>query len=305
MIGTQEQYIQHFMEKGIEVYCPDVVQTMDEKDLIQLVPQYDGWIIGDDPATRKVFKAGSEGKLKAAVKWGIGVDNVDFSACNDFNIPVTNTPDMFGAEVADIAVGYVIALARETFRIDREIRDGKWPKYRGISLSGKNIGLVGYGDIGTNTAKRLLASDMNITVYDPLFTESHTDKNESNEVSFKQWPEDLSKCDFLVFTCSLNEGNIHMLNASTLALCQKGVRVINVARGPLIHEGALLEALQSGLVHSAALDVFENEPLPMDSELRKYPLCIFGSHNGSNTSDAVAKTNDRVINKLFHMLDVI
>ena len=304
MIGTQDQYLQRFTDKGIEVYCPNVVQTMDEKDLIQLVPQYDAWIIGDDPATRKVFKAGSEGKLKAAVKWGIGVDNVDFSACNDFNIPVTNTPDMFGAEVADIAVGYVIALARETFRIDREIRDGNWPKYRGISLSGKNIGLVGYGDIGKNTAKRLLASDVNITVYDPLFRESHTDKNESNEVSFKQWPEDLSKCDFLVFTCSLNEGNIHMLNASTIALCTKGVRVVNVARGPLINEDALLESLQSGHVHSAALDVFENEPLPMYSQLRKYPSCILGSHNGSNTSDAVAKTNDRVINKLFHMLGI-
>jgi len=304
MIGTQDQYLNRFIENGIDVYCPDVVQTMDEKELIQLIPQFDGWIIGDDPATWKVFKAGSEGKLKAAVKWGIGVDNVDFSACHDFNIPVTNTPDMFGAEVADIAVGYVIALARETFRIDREIRDGNWPKYRGISLSGKNVGLVGYGDIGKNTAKRLLASDMNITVYDPLFTESYTEKNESNGVSFKQWPEGLNKCDFLVFTCSLNEGNIHMLNTSTLALCAKGVRVINVARGPLINEDALLESLQSGHLHSAALDVFEKEPLPMNSLLRKYPSCILGSHNGSNTSDAVAKTNDRVINKLFHMLGV-
>jgi D-3-phosphoglycerate dehydrogenase len=300
MIGTQEQYLQRFTENGIDVYCPDVVQTMDEKELIQLVPQFDGWIIGDDPATRKVFKAGSEGKLKAAVKWGIGVDNVDFPACHDFNIPVTNTPDMFGAEVADIAVGYVIALARETFRIDREIRDGNWPKYRGISLSGKNVGLVGYGDIGKNTAKRLLASDMNITVFDPL----HTEKRESNGVKFKQWPEGISECDFLLFTCSLNEGNYHMLDASILALCTKGIRIINVARGPLINEDALLDSLQSGHVHSAALDVFEKEPLPMNSLLRDFPLCIFGSHNGSNTSDAVTRTNDIVINKLLHMLGV-
>jgi D-3-phosphoglycerate dehydrogenase len=300
MISTKDQYLQRFKEKGIDAYCPDVVQTMDESELIQLVPQFDGWIIGDDPATRKVFKAGSEGKLKAAVKWGIGVDNVDFAACHDFNIPVKNTPDMFGAEVADIAVGYVIALARETFRIDREIRDGKWPKYRGISLSGKNIGLVGYGDIGKNTAKRLLACDMNITVYDPIFTGS----KEDHGVGFRRWPEGLDNCDFLIFTCSLNEENRHMLNTSTLALCAKGVRVINVARGPLINEDALLGSLQSGHVHSAALDVFENEPLPMDSQLRKYPSCILGSHNGSNTSDAVAKTNDRVINKIFHMLGI-
>ena len=95
------------------------MQTLSVAELKDLVPQHDGWIIGDDPATRAVFEARKARKLKAAVKWGIGVDNVDFSACADLDIPIINTPDMFGAEVADIAMGYVIALARETFQIDR------------------------------------------------------------------------------------------------------------------------------------------------------------------------------------------
>ncbi|MEJ2065806.1 MAG: NAD(P)-dependent oxidoreductase, partial [Reinekea sp.] len=160
MLGMIDTFKPLFEEKGIELSAPKVVQTLSVDELKEIVPQHDGWIIGDDPATREVFEAGSKGKLKAAVKWGIGVDNVDFQACKDFNIPIINTPNMFGGEVADIAVGYVIALARETFEIDRGVRNGKWDKPRGISLSGKTVAVVGFGDIGKSTAKRLLAADM-------------------------------------------------------------------------------------------------------------------------------------------------
>ncbi len=234
------------------------------------------------------------------MKWGIGVDNVDFEACRDLGIPITNTPNMFGSEVADVAVGYIVGLARETFLIDREIRAGGWPKNRGISLSGKCVGLVGYGDIGSSTAKRLLAAGMSIRCYDPGFTGADSEPG----VEFRAWPAGLDACDFIVITCSMNDANRHMLNREMLAMCKPGVRVVNVARGPLIDEQALIEALQSGHVHSAALDVFEQEPLPTDSPLREMPRCIFGSHNGSNTSDAVAKTNDRAIAKLFEFLGV-
>jgi len=298
MLGMQEQFLSKFEDKNIEVYCPNVIQTMSESELIEIVPNYDGWIIGDDPATRAVFEAGKRGRLKAAVKWGIGVDNVDFDACNDLNIPIINTPNMFGPEVADIAVGYVVGLARETYLIDRSIRNGEWPKNRGISLGGKTVGLIGYGDIGKNTAKRLLAADMNIIGYDP-----NVSKDVKN-IEFSDWPNRINECDFLVFTCSLNDKNKQMLNADVLSQCKPGVRVVNVARGPLIMEDALIAALRSGHVHSAALDVFHEEPLPMSSPLREMPLCILGSHNGSNTSDAVAKTNDRAISELFNFLGV-
>jgi D-3-phosphoglycerate dehydrogenase len=275
-----------------------VVQTLSEDELVALVPDFDGWIIGDDPATRRVFESGKRGKLKAAVKWGIGVDNVDFEACRELAIPVTNTPGMFGAEVADVAMGYVIALARETFRIDREIRSGGWPKYRGISLAGKQVALVGFGDIGRNTATRLLAAGMRVTCYDPAAPEV----DNTPGLAFAAWADGLETCDFLVFTCSLNEANRHMLNSDTLAACKPGVRIVNVARGPLIDEPALIAALQAGQVWSAALDVFEQEPLPLDSPLRALPRCIFGSHNGSNTGDAVARTNELAIEKLLEFL---
>lgn len=289
-----------FAEKGVELTAPNVVQTLSVDELKALVPQHDGWIIGDDPANREVFEAGRAGNLKAAVKWGIGVDNVDFSACKDLDIPITNTPNMFGGEVADIAVGYVIGLARQTFLIDRGVRNGEWPKPAGISLSGKNVALLGFGDIGRNVAKRLLACDMNIVAYDPGYVEYQG----LEAVKPMRWPEGVENADFIVVTCALTATSRHMVNAETLAKAKPGVRVINVARGPVVDEKALLNALSDGKVHSAALDVFEEEPLPMSSPLREHPLCILGSHNASNTSDAVVRTSHIAISKLFEFLSI-
>ena len=286
---------EYFKSMNIEVTTPDVIQTISEDDLINMVPDYDGWIIGDDPATEKVFRAGKKGRLKAAVKWGIGVDNVDFDACKKLEINITNTPNMFGSEVADIAVGYVIGLARETYYIDREIRKGKWPKNVGISLEGKTLGLIGFGDIGQNVEKRVTAMGMNKIIYDPAYT---SDK----KLNVSTWPQKIEKCDFLVFTCALNKHNLHMLNKETLSFCKDGVRVVNVARGGLIKENDLCEALRSGKVYSAALDVFESEPLNMNSFLIQSPLCILGSHNSSNTIEAVQKTNFLALKKLLDFL---
>lgn len=300
MLGMIDSFRHIFEEKKIELSTPNVVQTLSVEELKEIVPQHDGWIIGDDPATREVFEAGKTGNLKAAVKWGIGVDNVDFDACKDLNIPIINTPDMFGREVADIAIGYVIALARETFEIDRAVRDGKWIKPRGISLSGKKVALVGFGDIGQNTAKRLLAQDMSIIAYDP-FAENNPNML---EVEREVWPNRIEEADFIVVTCSLTKSSFHMVNADIFKQAKDGIRVVNVGRGPIIDEASLEAALKSGKVHSAALDVFEVEPLPMDSYLRIHNHCIFGSHNASNTADAVERSSYMAIDKLFNFLNV-
>jgi len=301
MLGMIDSFRHIFKEKGIELSAPNVVQTLSVEELKEIVPQHDGWIIGDDPATREVFEAGKIGNLKAAVKWGIGVDNVDFDACKDLDIPIINTPDMFGREVADIATGYVIALARETFEIDRAVRDGEWIKPRGISLSGKKVALVGFGDIGQSTAKRLLALDMNVIAYDPFADGS------SNllEVEREVWPNRVEEADFIVVTCSLTKSSYHMVNADIFKQVKDGVRIVNVGRGPIIDEKSLEDALKSGKVYSAALDVFEVEPLPIDSYLRTHPHCIFGSHNASNTADAVERTSHIAIDKLFNFLNII
>lgn len=301
MLGMIEEFLPRFQRHGIVVTAPKVVQTLSESELKRLLPEHDGWIIGDDPATEEVFAAGKSGKLKAAVKWGIGVDNVDFAACRTLNIPITNIPNMFGAEVADIAVGYVIALARETFGIDRAVRSGAWPKPRGISLADKTVALIGFGDIGRNIARRLVATDMRVIAYDPNARQDHGIAG----VQLAQWLERIDEADFLVVACALTASSRHLINGDALAKTKLGVRIVNVGRGPVIDEAALIEALGSGHVHSAALDVFETEPLPLDSPLRDHPRCVFGSHNASNTTDAVRRTSEAATTRLLEFLGVV
>lgn len=302
MLGRISAYLPIFAKYGLEVTTPNVVQTLSVPELLEIVPKHDGWIIGDDQATREVFTRGKEGKLRVAVKWGIGTDNVDFSACKDLEIPICNTPNMFGDEVADIAMGYVIALSRETFSIDSSVRNGGWPKPQGISLAGKTIGIIGFGNIGSSLASRALASKMRVLAFDPNLTSSAAD---IPGVEFVGWPDRLCEIDFLVVTCSLTKSSYHLIDEKSLKMMKSGVRIVNVGRGPIIDEFALEGALKSNHVHSAALDVFEVEPLPTMSYLRSHPKCIFGSHNASNTIEAVDRTSNIAINKIVEFFGLV
>ena len=299
MLGQIDRFMDYAAERGLKLHAAQVTQILSEAELQERLPNFDGWIIGDDPATRAVFETGKSGRLRAAVKWGIGVDNVDFAACKELGIPIINTPHMFGKEVADLATAFVIGLARQIFLIDRGVRAGQWLKPAGISLSGRRVGVVGLGDIGRNTVTRLQALGLRVLAYDPG---ADADLG-IPDLERCIWPEKVEELDFLVFTCSLNTHNYHMLDKEILARCKPGVRIVNVARGPLIDEAALISSLQSGHVHSAALDVFEIEPLPSESPLRGMEQVILGTHNGSNTIDGVIRASHNAIDKLSGFLE--
>jgi D-3-phosphoglycerate dehydrogenase len=302
MLGMINEFIEPAKSLGLDLIPANTTQVLSEEELITLLPSYEGWIIGDDPATKQVFQAGVSGNLQAAVKWGIGVDNVDFSACKELNIPIINTPNMFGGEVADVGMALLLGLARQTHFIDREIRNNhSWPKPAGMSIAGKHIGVIGFGDIGENLVKRLSGFDVNVTVYDPGI---EGDKG-FNFVNRKAFPLGLEECDFLVFTCALNKHNYHMLNAETISKLKTGAMVINVARGPLIDEQALIASLESGHVAAAGLDVFEVEPLPQYSPLRDMPQCIFGSHNSSNTKEGVRRATYKALEEMSKFLKAV
>lgn len=291
MLGMLEEFLEPAREVGLELIPAKTTQVLSEEELIQQVPNYEGWIIGDDPATAEVFQASAQGSLRAAVKWGIGVDNVDFAACRDLGLPISNTPNMFGGEVADLAMAYILGLARESYLIDREIRVGGWPKPPGMSMAGKHVGVVGFGDIGEALVKRLEGFDVHVTAYDPGV---EGDKG-FDYIQRKNFPDCIDELDFMVFTCALNTYNYHMLNTDVLNKVKSGVKIVNVARGPLIDEEALMTALELGKVGAAALDVFEVEPLPQDSKLRSMERCIFGSHNGSNTREGVRRASFKAL----------
>lgn len=288
-----------FEEKGIELITPNVVQVLTEEELIEILPGVDAWIIGDDPATERVFTAGKNGKLRAAVKWGVGVDNVDFAACEKLGIPIQNTPRMFGNEVADMAMAYFTGLARDSYRVDREVRQGNWIKPPGMSTTEKTVALIGLGDIGLATARRLKGFDVKINAYDP-FTSLNAENAGVDQIL--EFPEGLGAADFVIITCALTPSSHHLINEKSIELMKDGVKIINVSRGGLIDEPALIAALKSGKVSAAGLDVFEVEPLPKDSELRQFEQCIFGTHNGSNTKEAVIRASHRAVDILFGFL---
>lgn len=291
MLGAKNYFEPIFDGLNWNPITPEFTQIMSEDQLCEILPRCDGWIIGDDPATRRVFEAGKGGRLRAAVKWGVGVDNVDFKACEDLQIPISNTPGMFGNEVADLALGYLLALSRDILVIDRHVRGGDWFKPQGQSLTGKIAGVVGFGDIGQKVCQRLNAFGIEIVVWDPLLKEN----GNRDFLAIPVWPEGVGECDFIIFTCALNAKNRHMFNKDVLSRCKRGASIINVARGPLIDEKALLQGLKGGVLTSAALDVFEFEPIALGHPLLEMDNVILGSHNGSNTQQAVQRATSKAI----------
>lgn len=309
MIGRLEHFHDLLADADIEITVPPITQVLPESELIEILPGYDGWIIGDDPATAAVFQAGAAGKLRAAVKWGVGIDNVDFPGAHACGIQVTNTPGCFNEEVADVALGFVIMLARKLHVVSNGVRDGKWLKPVGSSLKNKVAAVLGYGNIGRETARRLVACGMKVQAYDPAFAEDPVAgalgeaMGNPNPVTCLNWPDQIGNADYIVLTCALNSHTEQIINAELLEQAKPGVRIVNVSRGPLIDESALLQSLDSGKVESVALEVFVEEPPSPDHPLLNHEACVFGSHNGSNTAEAVDRASHTAIALLREQLE--
>ncbi len=287
--------------RGAHLIVPPVRQQLTEPELLELIPGVDGMIAGDDHVTRAVLEAGDT--LKIVSKWGVGTDAIDLAAAAELGIRVTNTPGMFGDEVADVAIGYLIMLARHLHRTDRAVREGEWAKPEGVSLASRTLGVVGLGHIGQAVARRALAMGMRVvgSEVDPTNRASATDLG----VEVTNLESLLADSDAVSLNSPLTPDTRHLINAYTLKLMKPGAWIINTARGGLIDEAALIAALSSGQIGAAALDVFEVEPLPAASPLRGFEQVILGSHNGSNTVEAGHRTSERAIENLIRGLDEV
>jgi len=294
---TIDNYRDLFSQNGVEIDLPEVDQNLSEADLIKIIDQYDGVIAGDDVFSEKVLLHAS--KLKVISKWGVGVDSIDLEAAKRLGITVSNTPNVFGDEVADLVIGYIILLSRKMHLIDRSVRNGLWKdaQIRGISLRGKTLGVIGVGSIGKAVVERAKALGMITLGYDVYpISESFVKQTGLKQVTLNEL---LQKADFISLNCNLTPGNKHMLSKKEFDMMKSPVYIINTARGALIDESSLIQALAEGKVAGAALDVFEHEPLPGDNSLRQFENCIFGAHNSSNTYEAILRTNELAIKNLF------
>lgn len=284
---------------GITYDIPEIDQHLDEEDLLPIIDQYDGVIAGDDEFTREVLE--EAGKLNVVSKWGVGTDSIDKEAAADLGITVYNTPGAFTDEVADVVFGYAVMLTRQLHHIDRAVREGEWICPRGTSLADKTFGVIGVGDIGSTVARRAAGFDMDVLGHDvePIPKELKREVN-IEPVGCKEL---LSRADVVSLNCNLNEATRGMIGAEELDLIGDDGYLINAARGELVDQDALVTALENGCIAGAALDVFEEEPLPADSPLTEIDDAILGTHNAQNTHEAIAAVNDRAVNNLIEGLE--
>lgn len=296
MLKTLDSCQERFEKEGLEVVAPEIEQQLSEEELCELITDVDGVIAGDDPYSERVLSIGKEHRLRTVAKWGIGVDAIDLEAAKRLGIPVSNTPDVFGEEVADVAIGYTIMLTRALHHIDAAVRSGDWLKIRGVSLQGKVAGVIGVGSIGKAIVRRLSTMGMQLYGYDVR----DIPETYCTEQGLEQVPLDklLSESDLVIVACVLTRDNKYLLDERAFYLMKQNAYLVNISRGMLVKESALLHALESGKLAGAALDVFESEPLATDNPLCAFKNVILGSHNGSNTHEAVMRVNQLAIDNL-------
>ena len=269
-----------FKERGVEV---DVITGLERDELIKIIDQYDGLAVrSSTKATPPVLEAATN--MKVIGRAGIGVDNIDLPTATAKGIVVMNTPFGNSITTAEHAIAMMFALARDIPEANASTHAGKWEKSRfmGVELTGKTLGVIGCGNIGSIAASRGVGLKMKVIAFDPFLTperalEIGVEKVELDEV--------LKRADFITLHTPLTDKTRNIINAEALAKCKKGVRIINCARGGLIDEKALKEALESGQVGGVALDVFEEEPAK-ENPLFGMENVICTPHLGASTAEA-------------------
>jgi D-3-phosphoglycerate dehydrogenase / 2-oxoglutarate reductase len=286
---------------GLQLIVPEVHERLDESQLLVYAGQFDGTICGDDHYTPRVLEACIP-RLKVISKWGTGIDSIDSQAANRLGIQVRNTPNAFTLPVADTVLGYMLTFARQFPWMDRAIKSGLWKKIPGRSLSECTLGVVGVGKIGKAVIRRARAFGMTVLGNDIISID--TIFLAKNEVEMTTLPDLLSRADFISLNCDLNPTSFHLINSDTLRHIKPSAILINTSRGPVIEQAALIATLQAGKLAGAALDVYEDEPLPADSPLTKMDNVLLGSHNANSSPKAWEKVHQNTINNLLEGLGI-
>ena len=287
-----------FKQNGIDLFVPSVNERVEEEELLSWIHDIDGVICGDDRFTERVLKAAP--KLKVISKWGTGIDSIDRVACRRLGIAVCNTPNAFSEPVADSVLGYILCFARRLPWMDQQMKAGIWDKIPGRSLNECTLGVIGVGDVGKAVVRRAIAFGMRVLGHD--IVEMPTDFLAESGLEMVSKQELLRQADFVSLNCDLNPTSYHIMSDAEFGLVKPSSVIINTARGPLIDELALIRALQEKRIAGAALDVFEDEPLPPDSPLRQMDNVMLAPHNANSSPQAWERVHWKTINNLLNVL---
>ncbi len=267
------------------------------EELFALIPGFDGCIAGLERYDRAILAAAAQ--LRVLARYGVGVDNVDLDAARQMGILVTNTPGANSDSVAELAIGLMLALARNITQADRATRAGGWPRLHGVSLRGKVIGLVGLGAIGRLVARKLSGFDCRVLAFDPYTAPQQAAGAGAQLVALEHL---LAESDFISLHCPVTEQTRGMVNTAFLSRMKSSAFLVNTARGALIDEDALFQALQSSQLRGAALDTFTQQPPGADHPLLSLPQVIATPHTGAHSDDATNGMGWGALNNLLAVL---
>jgi D-3-phosphoglycerate dehydrogenase / 2-oxoglutarate reductase len=298
LVPAVEEFRPRLEAAGVELIVAPVRERLSAAELLPLVQTVDGMICGDDQINETVLA--NAPRLKVISKWGTGVDSIDMTAAARRRIRVCNIPNAFTDAVADTTLGYMLNFARGLHEMDCDVRRGLWTKPELLSLREWALGIVGVGYIGKAVARRARAFGMTLlgndrAPIDPLFIEQAN-------LEVVPLTELLGQADVVTLHCDLNESSYHLIGRDELWQMKPSAFLINTARGPIIDETSLVEALEQERIKGAALDVFEVEPLPIDSPLRKLSNCWLAPHNANSSQEAKRRVHEIAIENLLAVL---
>ena len=267
-------------QAGYDLILNPFDRLLNEEELMGLIPEAHGLIVGLDPVSVKVLEKARQ--LKVISKYGVGTDNIDLDTATSMGILVLNAPGTNSGAVAELALGLMLAVARHISESDRKTRLGVWQSYRGIELWGKTLGIIGTGRTGRELALRARGFNMVLICHDINQDEAWAHETGATYLPMK---DILRKADILSLHIPLTDTTHHIISAQELGLMKKSAILINTARGELVDESALHEALANQRLAGAGLDVWETEP-PVDSRLREFDNVVLTSHIGAHTLEA-------------------
>lgn len=277
--------------EDVDARFADNDKPMQADEMVTFVEGCGGLIVGTDQVTDAVLTAGP---LRAVVKFGSGLDNIDLDAARDRKVAVDSTPGANARSVAELAIGLMLALARDIPLHDRAVREGQWAHRSGMELEGKTLGLIGCGAIGSEVLRMARGLGMEVLVHDP-----YADTG-ALSISLDQL---LPASDIVSLHMPLTDETAGMINADRLRAMKQGALLINTARGGVVDEEALVAALQDGHLGGAAFDSFASEP-PGDSPLLRLDSFIASPHAGASTVEAAERTGVRAVRRLLELLKV-
>jgi D-3-phosphoglycerate dehydrogenase / 2-oxoglutarate reductase len=268
-------------------------------ELLSVVGDYDALVVRSrTKVTPEVFAAAK--KLKVVGRAGVGVDNINLEVSKAYGVAVVNAPKSTTLAVAELTLGLLLAVARSIPRADSTMKQGEWIKKQleGVELRGKTLGIIGMGNIGSALGRMTTALGMRVIGYDPRRSEDEIEACGAEQTTLKDL---FSSADFISLHIPLNDTTRDMINAQTLGLMKKGVRLVCAARGGVVDEAALLEALNSGQVAAAGLDVFAKEP-PGFTALVAHPNVVATPHIGAQTEEAQIRASEDIATEVLKAL---